>query len=252
MPNNKPSIHLGGTARSPKDVRSLYELGLQFVEIPITNPLKFSKQIKVYKDLKDSLGLYYLCHGPREGDPNNVNTLENEYLPKILKTLPLMKMLEMNIFSIHLWLDTRFVRQEVINFKIGLLKRIIEKAQDTGITICLENLSENASSMKDPFAALPALNLTLEVGHAQLLTKINRSYRIIEQYPEKIKHIHLHDNRGGDSARDDLHLLPGEGVVDFKRIFGRLKKIGYNRTITLELKPPEIKKCLGFVKKLIF
>ena len=61
-------IDLGGTARSPKDVQSLYDLGLQFAEIAITNPGEFSHLINVYKGLTDKLGLYYVCHGPREGD----------------------------------------------------------------------------------------------------------------------------------------------------------------------------------------
>jgi sugar phosphate isomerase/epimerase len=62
----------------------------------------------------------------------------------------------------------------------------------------------------------------------------------------------LHDNRGGESYLDDLHLPPGEGVVEFEEIFKRLKGIGYSRTVTLELKPAEIKKCLAYVKKLLF
>jgi len=245
------NIHLGGTARSPEDVQRLHDLGLQFAEIPITNPWKFSEQIGIYEGLKNKLGLYYLCHGPREGNPNDINTLEKEYLPKVLEILPLMDRLRMRILSVHLWLDRRFVKREVITFKIGLLQRIIEKAKDSGIVICLENLSENAVDLKRPFGDLPSLHLALDVGHAQLLTENNRSYGFIKQYPERIKHIHLHDNRGGDSPRDDLHLMPGEGLIDFKKIFKKLKVIGYDRTITLELKPHEIKKCLGFVKELV-
>ena len=34
-------IHLGGTARSPDDVISLYKLGLQFAEITIAEPENF-------------------------------------------------------------------------------------------------------------------------------------------------------------------------------------------------------------------
>ena len=120
-----------------------------------------------------------------------------------------------------------------------------------GIMTCLENMSESASHMAIPFHDLPSLNLTLDLAHAQLLTEENRSYEFMEQYPERIKHIHLHDNRGGDSYRDDLHLLPGEGVIDFDRIFGGLRNINYARTITLELKPAEIKKCLAQVKEML-
>jgi hypothetical protein len=95
-------VHLGGTARSPEDVRLLHGLGLQFAEIPITDPAGFSGHAKRYKSLKDSLGIYYLCHGPSEGDPNNMANLEREYLPKVYDVLTLMADLEMTLLTIHL------------------------------------------------------------------------------------------------------------------------------------------------------
>jgi sugar phosphate isomerase/epimerase len=246
------SIHLGGTARRTEDVERLDYLGLQFAEIPITNPQKFSNLLNDYRDLEDRLGIYYLCHGPREGDPGDLKSLEEVYLPKILEILPLMKELDMSLLTLHLWFDPRFVKKEVISFKIGLLRHIIKKAADFEITVCLENLSETASHMVAPFTDLPLLNLTLDLGHAQLLTGTNTSYGFIERYPERIKHVHLHDNRGGDSYQDDLHLLPGEGIVDFEKVFKSLSAINYDRTITLELTPPEIAKCLRQVKDLLF
>jgi sugar phosphate isomerase/epimerase len=245
------SIHLGGTARRTEDVKRLHDLGLQFAEIPITDPQKFYNLLKAYKEIKERLAIYYLCHGPREGDPNDMRSLEEVYLPKILELLPLMTELDMSLLTLHLWFDPRFVKEEVLTFKTGLLGHIIEKAADFEITVCLENLSETASHMLAPFTDLPNLNLTLDVGHAQLLTELNTSYAFIERYPERIKHVHLHDNRGGDSYRDDLHLIPGEGIVDFEKIFQKLKAMEYDRTVTLELIPFEIAKCLRYVKELL-
>ena len=248
---NKNKIHLGGTARSPEQVVALYDLGLQFAEIPITNPDSFLAHERTYRTLKEDLGLYYLCHGPREGDPNDTEALEKTYLPKLFKILSVMPNLDMRLLTIHLWLDPRFVTQESVAYKIGILKRLTERAKGMGITVCLENLSENATHLSGVFKALPYLNLTLDLAHAQLLSKQNTSYGFFEAYPERIKHIHMHDNYGGDSPEDDLHLPVGEGVVDFKKIFQKLKEIGYRRTITLELGPLEIRECLSYVKKLV-
>jgi len=193
-------IHLGGTARSAEDVKRLHNLGLQFAEIPITNPQKFSNHLKQYKDLKDRLGIYYLCHGPREGDPNDMRNLEEIYLPKVFEILPLMTELDMSLLTLHLWFDARFVKEEVITFKIGLLRHIIKKAADFEITVCLENLSETASHMVNPFTDLPLLNLTLDVGHAQLLAETNTSYEFIDRFPERIKHALI---RGLDEFIED-------------------------------------------------
>lgn len=244
-------IHLGGTARSPDDVRRLKEFGLQFAEIPIIDPDEFVKLKDRFQELRKNLGLYYLCHGPREGDPNDIGVLENTYLPRLMQILLIMPELDMRLLSIHLWLDPRFVSPESIAYKIRLLKRLIDKAQEMGITVCLENLSETASHLAGVFKVLPLLKLTLDLGHAQLLTEQNTSFGFLDRYPERIGHVHLHDNRGGNSPADDLHLPVGEGVVDLEGIFQGLNQIGYQKTITLELRPAEIERNLGSVKQLL-
>lgn len=249
MQRQKKNIHLGGTARSPEDVQALHALGLQFAEIPL--PDRFSQGLDVYRELKDRLGMYYLCHGPLEGDPNDIKGLQENYLPKVLASFPLMKTLGASLLTIHLWLDARFVREEALSFKVDILREILTRAEQTGIVICLENLSESATHLQDALDQLPQLYLTLDLGHAQLLTDLNRSDEILEQYPDRIRHVHLHDNRGGHSPMDDLHLPIGEGVIDFEGIFRRLRDTGYDRTITLELKTPEIETSLPYVKKLL-
>ena len=243
------NIHLGGTARSPEDIIELHRMGLQFAEIPITDPESFPRQIGEYKALMGESGLYYLCHGPREGDPNNVVTLEGIYFPKLLKVLSIMPQLEIQLLTIHLWLDPRFVSLDVIAYKVGFLKRLLNTAEDSGITVCIENLSENAAHLSGIFEALPSLNLTIDLGHAQLLTDQNTSFGFIQRFPERIKHIHLHDNLGGTSVTDDLHLPVGKGIIDFEWIFKNLSLIGYNRTMTLELRPDEIRENLDTVKQ---
>lgn len=246
----KDKIHLGGTARSPDDVVALHELGLEFAEVPITNPDRFLSVIREYALLKERLGLYYLCHGPREGDPNNTGTLERVYFPKVEKILSIMPQLGMRTLTIHLWMDNRFVGKESIRYKIDLIGRLLKKALKCGVTLCIENLSENFVDLAGPFEALPGLNLTLDLGHAQLLGPVNTSYGFIEKYPGRIKHIHLHDNIGGNSQDDDLHLPVGKGRIDFRRIIPGLREIGYRRTVTLELRPREIERCIGYVKRL--
>jgi sugar phosphate isomerase/epimerase len=242
-------IHLGGTARSPGDAMELHRMGLQFAEIPITEPEPFSHRIGEYQTLMDESGLTYLCHGPREGDPNNVDTLETVYLPKLLKILSLMPQLKMRLLTIHLWLDPRFVNPDVIAYKVGFLKRLLKTADDVGITVCIENLSENAAHLSGVFETLPSLHLTLDLGHAQLLTAQNTGFGFMQKFPERIRHIHLHDNLGGTSVADDLHLPVGKGIIDFEGIFKNLSLIKYNRTITLELKPDEIRENLDPVKQ---
>ena len=76
MKDDKNAIDLGATARSPEDVRKVADLGFQFAEVPIKDPAGFAPQVTTYRKLAGELGIYYLCHGPREGDPNDMESLE--------------------------------------------------------------------------------------------------------------------------------------------------------------------------------
>jgi sugar phosphate isomerase/epimerase len=244
-------IDLGGTARSPEDVASLYDLGLQFAEIPITDPSKFMPLVPLYESLQKKLGFYYLCHGPKEGDPNDMETLNRVYLPRVFELFPIMRTLSMRLLTVHLWQDRRFVKKNALESKRDILNRMVEKAAEYQVTVCIENLSEEARDLEAAFHEIPSLMMTLDLGHGELLCEKNRSLGFIEKFPEKIKHVHLHDNRGGNSHTDDLHLPPGEGVIDFKGLFEALRRINYERTVSLELKPHEIRKCLAYVAELV-
>jgi sugar phosphate isomerase/epimerase len=242
---------LGGTARNPEDVQALHELGLQFAEISILDPFGFSEQTRVYGELRRKFEFEYVCHGPREGDPNDIHALEKVYFPKVKGILPHMKSLGMPLLTIHLWLDSRFVSKEAIQYKIDLLRRVSRMTSDARITLCLENLSETPDDLELAFQEVSPLQLTLDIGHAQLLTEVNRSHEFLDRFPERIKHVHMHDNRGGRSHLDDVHLPPGEGIIEFDSIFQKLRRTGYSGKVTLELKTEEIRGCLSWVRGII-
>ena len=251
MHSKNKKIHLGGTARNPEDVISLHHLGLRFAEIPINDPHKFRENLKSYQAAKHETGLYYLCHGPREGDPNDLKALESVYFPKLIETLSLMPLLEMRLLTFHLWLDPRFLKRKTIEYKIDFLKRLTTIAEQAGITVCLENLSESAEHLARVFSSVPLLKMTLDLGHAELLSDRNTSCGFLQTYPDRIQHIHLHDNRGGHSPDDDLHLPVGNGIIDFSGIFAAIRTADYSGTMTLELKPKEIEQCLEYVERLL-
>ncbi len=251
MDGREQGIIIGGTARSPQDVQFLQELGLQFAEIPILDPSGFSEQTAIYASLKQNRPFEYVCHGPREGDPNDIPAIETQYLPKIKEILPQMKSLGMPLLTIHLWLDSRFVSEEAIRYKIDLLRKFSSMTSDAGVTLCLENLSETSNDLEIVFQEVALLQLTLDIGHAQLLTEVNRSHEFLDRFPERIKHVHMHDNKGGYSHLDDIHLPPGKGIIEFESIFRKLRRTGYCGRVTLELKTGEIRRCLSYVQRLI-
>jgi sugar phosphate isomerase/epimerase len=93
------------------------------------------------------------------------------------------------------------------------------------------NSVEQLSELLDP---LPDLGLHLDIGHCNLRgTQPGNSYEdIIAVYGSRLKHVHLHDNKGGTA---DLHLPLGTGTVDLFGCVRALKSVGYDDTITLEV-----------------
>jgi sugar phosphate isomerase/epimerase len=80
----------------------------------------------------------------------------------------------------------------------------------------------------------------MDIGHAQLLSQQNTSFLFIEDHFSRIAHLHVHDNRGGTSVKDDLHLPLGEGIVDYQAIIASLINRGYDSTITMEVKSKDM------------
>ncbi|MGO8880412.1 MAG: sugar phosphate isomerase/epimerase family protein [Desulfomonilaceae bacterium] len=96
---------------------------------------------------------------------------------------------------------------------------------------------EIADDLEPAMNEVPDLGLTLDVGHANLNGPNNKSIAIIKKFGKLIRHVHLHDNCGGHSQADYLHLPIGDGTVDFRAIMTSLMIAGYDGTMTLEVKP---------------
>ena len=84
--------------------------------------------------------------------------------------------------------------------------------------------------------AMPELGFHLDVGHANLMVEPNSADELIAAYGARLRHVHLHDNKGG---RKDLHMPLGTGTVDFPHYIRSLKNSGYDGTITLEVFTPD-------------
>ena len=91
------------------------------------------------------------------------------------------------------------------NTKIrGYLKYVIENIKDDNVGICFD------------------------VGHCHAYFNDDFDFELCKN---RIFAVHLHDN----DKSDDLHLLPFDGTIDWKRAMENLKKCNYTGPITLEL-----------------
>lgn len=244
-------MHFGAHVKSLDDITILRDLGFDLGEVILKDRQSLEYWLK--SDVKKRLGrdFHLIAHGPREGSPNDIDNLWRCYRPAIEETLTVASELGVRFLTMHLWMDPRFVRPEILGGKRRALMEVCRFARALGIVVSLENLSEDAEDLRRALDEIPDLSITLDVGHGQLLTGVNTSYRIIDELVGRVGHVHLHDNRGGKGVKDDLHLPIGDGIIDFPSILKALVRSGYDGTMTLELETEDLRSSLQKVKNLL-
>lgn len=119
--------------------------------------------------------------------------------------------------------------------KLNTLRRLVQVAEENNILLCIENTEEDPVLIGEIINRTPGLGFCLDIGHGNIFS--NTPSDFIKHLREHLTHIHIHDNHGGDSEAADIHLIPGEGNIDFNATLQELKKRNYNDDFTLELIP---------------
>ncbi len=124
---------------------------------------------------------------------------------------------------------------------IGLLrfKKLIIEAERQGVKLAFENIKiiRNLSVILEYFKN-DNVGLCYDCGHENCFTP---GFRFMKLFGDRAFCTHIHDNYGlGDSKevnnRDDLHRIPFECSIDFKRVCDDIKQSGYKGTLMLEIK----------------
>jgi sugar phosphate isomerase/epimerase len=134
------------------------------------------------------------------------------------------------------WPSHLFSIEEGIAFHIESLERLLPIARKAGVRLMLEPAASRfdvPDHLEPIYEALPELECHLDLGHAHL--NGTEPWEWIERFGPRITHIHAHDNNG----RDDLHLPPGTGTIEWSRTLTALRTIGYDATLTIESFSPD-------------
>lgn len=126
-------------------------------------------------------------------------------------------------------------RAFVIERNIRTITELLPVARSCGVGLMIENLPGDFNSvlqLSGLLDAIPELGLHLDIGHANLRVARNTTDELLRAYGSRLRHVHLHDNKGGDA---DLHLPLGSGNLDLRHQIQLLRAAGYDGTITLEV-----------------
>lgn len=130
-------------------------------------------------------------------------------------------------------------REYYIGNNLESLRALLDHAHAKGVGLMIENLPgdyNNAQQLGELLYPLPELGLHLDIGHANLQVPYNTTQEILRAWGKRLRHVHLHDNKGGHA---DLHLPLGAGNLDLRQHVRTLIDCGYDGTITLEVFTPD-------------
>jgi sugar phosphate isomerase/epimerase len=129
------------------------------------------------------------------------------------------------------WPTHLFTAAEGMAFQVESLQALIPVARRAGVVLMLEPAAA-ANDVPDHIdtilKAVPGLALHLDLGHCNLNGFQPPVW--IRRFAERTIHIHVHDNNG----REDQHLPPGAGTVNWTDTIRAMKAVGYDGTVTIE------------------
>lgn len=114
------------------------------------------------------------------------------------------------------------------------LETLVERAGASGVRLALEVMPNDLSTPEALLALLDGdlgragTGICLDVGHAHLLGGAPDAAELLSGH---VVTTHLHDNRG----RDDDHLVPFDGSVDWPATLTALGKTGFDGPLVLEV-----------------
>jgi sugar phosphate isomerase/epimerase len=226
-----------------EEIEWIAALGLDFVDLTLEPPQAASWRIDPYA-IRDALRrhnlpvvghtAFYLPMGSAIEELRRASVCE---LRRCLDAFHIIGAAWMNVHpDRHAPMHSR---QFCIEQNIRSFEELLAHARELGIGIMIENLPGDYNSawqlgeLLDP---VPGLGLHLDIGHANLQVPFNTTEEILAAYGSRLRHVHLHDNKGGHA---DLHLPLGSGTLDLRAAVRALKRCGYDGTITLEVFTPD-------------
>jgi sugar phosphate isomerase/epimerase len=166
-----------------------------------------------------------------------IDRIQSATVSEIIDDLKFLAQVEAQKVTLHLGVSNPrhmfSLDQEKILW-VQAMESLVPVAEGHGIQILLEHFtcSQDAISLLETlFDRFPSLGFHLDVGHANLAQSENATPLLLEKFGDRLAHVHLSDNVGGD----DLHLPLYCGKIDWENVIEQLKKVNYDDTITLEV-----------------
>jgi sugar phosphate isomerase/epimerase len=125
---------------------------------------------------------------------------------------------------------------ECLKLFVEELKPVVEHAEKVGVPLLVEPEPDLLIETADQYLEFakhiqsPFLGLNFDIGHFYCVK--DDPADTVRKLAPLIKHVHLEDIA---ATRVHHHLVPGDGVIDFRGTLAALKEVGYADWVTIEL-----------------
>jgi sugar phosphate isomerase/epimerase len=221
-----------------EQIQWLGEMGFGFLDLTLEPPHAASWNVDVpaIKRMLESANLRVVGHtAPFLPIASPVEELRQAALLEFRRCIDVFQRVGAQWMNVHPAMSPMHDRAFAVERNLESLRELIICGERHGVGIMIENLPDRfntARQLSELLDPLPELGLHLDIGHANLMTPVNTTAEILAAHGQRLRHVHLHDNRGGHL---DLHLPLGAGNVDVAGAIRALKSCGYDGTITLEV-----------------
>lgn len=222
----------------PEQIRMLCEAGFDGFftgwqpEAPIAACASLAKELGM---------VYQSIHAPFTNSAHMWQpdtALGKEALNELLACLHCCEKHEVPIMVVHAFIG--FEDHTPTSAGVDRFGRLVQAAAKAGVKIAFENTEgeEYLAELMGAFALENCVGFCWDSGHEMCY---NHSQDLLARYGGRLVATHLNDNLGirDHGGRitflDDLHLLPFDGIADWRGIAARLNKCGYNGMMTFEL-----------------
>lgn len=241
----------------PRPVEEYFEeckqLGFDYLELgceaPDNFPHKFDDaRIAGIRDLGQKYQIDYCLHsGSYVNSAEIMPTVRLAAQQHLIEYVELASKLEAQHLVIHMGFHFSQYMEATYEALLKTFTPVVALADKLKMPLVIENMNklsddseinylgtsiEELKVVFDYFDS-PYLGLAMDIGHAHLLPGGIEPF--IDAYGPRIGGLHLHDNDG----ILDRHWALGKGTIDWKRVFARMKEIGYEGSGTIELRKYE-------------
>ncbi len=226
-------------------IDKLGDFGFNAVELICEKPhenIYNTQSIKLLNKLKKKFDLDLIVHAPFYGLNGAAwnDGVRQETVRQYKEAIKLAKEIDSKIVVIHLGIRSAgfMDKTEALARNHQTLQECVGFAEDSNVLLALENVGNSPMRLFDTIQDMiniikkissSHLRATFDIGHA-VIQKLNLYNSILELAPY-LEHVHIHDNFG----INDEHLPLNNGTINFSPAFKALKKIKYNKTITMEI-----------------